>query len=99
MVLYCLSFRKKKVSDKRGLKRKVSVMRLVFDMRLCTDMQRHGDERSHLSRLAICLLAPFCQVRSAEGDFTETVHNHLTLYIIKICQKLVSVLFVLSVRM
>ena len=24
----------------------------------------------YLSRLAICLLAPFCHVRSAEGDFT-----------------------------
>ena len=25
----------------------------------------------NLSMLAICLLAPFCQVKSADGDFTE----------------------------
>ena len=77
----------------------LSIHKGLSDVKLCADMhdmQRHGDERTHLSRLAICLLAPFCQVRSAEGDFTETVHNHLTLYRIKICQKLVSLLFVLS---
>ena len=56
---------------------RVVFKRVVFHQRGFTAhiIQRHKDKlNSHLSRLAICLLAPFCQVRSADGDFTETDH-------------------------